>query len=112
MLQNEVRLIDANALPRKTVILRRRSYLDGRKYVSEIRNAVLAEDIDRAPTIDAVPVVHAWWVENHCTACGMMPMGDELWEHLDVAPPRMEFFMSYCPCCGAKMDGGATDVKG
>lgn len=57
-----------------------------------------------APTIDAVPVVHARWVDNHCTACGMQPMGDELWEHLDGAPPRMEFFMSYCPCCGAKMD--------
>ena len=52
---SEQRLIDANALPRKTVLLRRRSYLDGRKYVSENRNAVLEEDIDRAPTIDAVP---------------------------------------------------------
>lgn len=64
-------------------------------------------DIEKSPTIDAVPVVHARWVDNHCTACGMMPMGAEMWEHLDETPPRMEFFMSYCPCCGAKMDGGA-----
>ena len=60
--------------------------------------------IQNAPTIDAVPVVPARWVDNHCTACGMMPMGEEQWEHLDLTPPRMEFFMSYCPCCGAKMD--------
>ena len=27
---------------------------------------------------DVAPVRHAKWVDNHCTACGMMPMGDEM----------------------------------
>lgn len=65
--------------------------------------------LKEATTVDAVEVVHARWVDNHCTACGMMPMGDELWEHLDAEPPKMEFFMDYCPCCGAKMDRGTDN---
>ena len=96
----EVRLIDANAIfPNDSITV---WSFDGEETARGILKA-----IDNAPTIDAVPVVHARWVDNHCTACGMMPMGDEMWEHLDETPPRMEFFMSYCPCCGAKMDGGA-----
>ena len=54
-------------------------------------------------TIDTVPVRHGRWVDNHCTACGMMPMGDEMWELCDFEPPRFEKFMDYCPNCGAKM---------
>ena len=60
-----------------------------------------------APTIDVAPVKHGRWVDNHCTACGMMPMGDEMWKLCDFEPPRFEKFMDYCPTCGAKMDGGA-----
>ena len=67
--------------------------------------------IDTAPVVDAAPVVHGRWVDNHCTACGMMPMGEELWTHMDIEPPKMERFMDYCPTCGAKMDGGAEDGK-
>lgn len=58
------------------------------------------------PAADVAPVVHAEWVDNHCTACGMMPMGEELWDSCEFAPPKFEFFMDYCPCCGARMDGG------
>ena len=54
-----------------------------------------------------VPVRHAKWVDNHCTACGMMPMGDEMWKKYDCDPPLFDRFMDYCPSCGAKMDGGA-----
>lgn len=50
------------------------------------------------------PVRHGRWVDNHCTACGMMPMGEEMWRHCDFDPPRFELFMDYCPSCGAKMD--------
>ena len=53
---------------------------------------------------DVATVRHARWVDNHCTACGMMPMGDEMWKHLDLEPPLFERFMDYCPNCGAKMD--------
>ena len=57
-----------------------------------------------APTIDVAPVRYGRWVDNHCTACGMMPMGDEMWKLCDFEPPRFEKFMDYCPNCGAKMD--------
>ena len=52
-----------------------------------------------------VPVRHAKWVDNHCTACGMMPMGDEMWKKYDCDPPLFERFMDYCPNCGADMRG-------
>lgn len=56
---------------------------------------------------DVTQVRHGRWVDNHCTACGMMPMGDEMWKLCDFEPPRFEKFMDYCPNCGAKMDEGA-----
>ena len=67
--------------------------------------------IDSEPASDVAPVRHGRWVDNHCTACGMMPMGDEMWEICDFEPPRFEKFMDYCPSCGAKMDGGAEDAS-
>ena len=63
-----------------------------------------------APAADVAPVRHAKWVDNHCTACGMMPMGDEMWKNYDCEPPLFERFMDYCPCCGAKMEGGDRDA--
>lgn len=56
------------------------------------------------PAADVAPVRHAKWVDNHCTACGMMPMGDEMWKNRDFEPPLFERFMDYCPNCGALMD--------
>lgn len=61
--------------------------------------------IESVPTADVAPVRHARWVDNHCTACGMMPMGDEMWKHLDLEPPLFDRFMDYCPSCGCRMDG-------
>ena len=58
---------------------------------------------------DVAPVRHGRWVDNHCTACGMMPMGDEMCKNLGFEPPLFERFMDYCPSCGAKMDGGASN---
>ena len=43
------------------------------------------------------------WENNHCSVCGMMPMGDELWDSCEFCPPRFDFFMKYCPNCGARM---------
>ena len=61
--------------------------------------------IGKTQAADVAPVRHARWADNHCTACGMMPMGDEMWKHLDLEPPRFERFMDYCPSCGCRMDG-------
>lgn len=63
------------------------------------------------PAADVAPVRHGRFVDNHCTACGMMPMGDEMWEICDFEPPRFEKFMDYCPSCGAKMDRGVDDAS-
>lgn len=80
-------------------------------YDGEWFEAVYKDDIDAAPTIDAVPVVHGKWVEDtisssdgkygmyghRCSACHRSCMG------------REEY--AYCPKCGAKMDGD-TDGNG
>ena len=80
-----------------------------RKYsFAESYDAFAVDCILKAiPAADVAPVRHGRWVDNHCTACGMMPMGDEMWKLCDFEPPRFEKFMDYCPNCGAKMDGGA-----
>jgi hypothetical protein len=74
------------------------------------RVVVFFDDIESIPAADVVEVRHARWKDNHCTACGMMPMGEEMWDSCEFAPPKFEFFMDFCPCCGAKMDGGSDDV--
>lgn len=64
----------------------------------------LVDTFSDIPAADVAPVRHAKWVDNHCTACGMMPMGDEMWKNRDFEPPLFERFMDYCPNCGTKMD--------
>mgnify|MGYP003418388711 CR=1 FL=1 len=48
------------------------------------------------------------WIDNHCSVCGMTPLGEEIWTHLDLDPPRFENYMNYCPNCGAKL----AELKG
>lgn len=55
--------------------------------------------LDRAPTIEAKPVVHAHWEDigletkhKFCTKCGGCVTQRESWVY------------KYCPCCGAQMD--------
>ena len=59
--------------------------------------------IRSVPAADVRPVVRGKWKNNHCSACGMMPMGEEIWECCDFAPPKFEWFMNFCPNCGADM---------
>lgn len=47
------------------------------------------------------------WKDNHCTVCGETPIDEELWEHCDCDPPKFEYFMDFCPHCGADMRGDA-----
>lgn len=66
-----------------------------------IRYKMFENCIEKAPTVDAAPVVHGKWVDMResyndvpnvkCSACG------EVWYGLET---------NYCPNCGAKMDGG------
>lgn len=64
----------------------------------------LAEDFYSIPAADVAPVVHGVWdimegtkTRRICSKCG--------W---DV--PEYGKFYSYCPNCGAKMDGGDSDA--
>lgn len=84
-----MRLIDADKLERQE--------FDGEEACFDY---VDTEDIDNAPTVDAVPVVHGRWnvVEGRrldnavCSNCG---------KHFQAYYEAYNF----CPNCGAKMDG-------
>ena len=65
---------------------------------SEFANKDVWREIENAPTIDAVPVVHGEWIEisddplhglKKCSNCGELSC----------------CLANYCPDCGAKMDG-------
>lgn len=87
------RLTDADAL--KSFI---RSIPDisglGLEPVIAVRDVL--EMIDHAPTIDAVPVIHARWIliQNGSGVCSACNRND----HIDS-------LAAYCRYCGAKMDG-------
>ena len=95
---NEKRLIDANALLeyfqfRLPIDNQNAEVIDGCVKIAR-------RTIENAPTVDAVEVVHAEWVDAYgirnskCTNCG-------------VAFGRvMNGDCYYCPNCGANMDGG------
>lgn len=62
--------------------------------------------IDNAPTVDAEPVRHGWWIYKgvrgrfpvcECSVCGNAENAD--WAVLGDN-------VNYCPNCGARMDGG------
>jgi predicted amidophosphoribosyltransferase len=59
---------------------------------------------------DFVEVKHGEWIEKEdvygdiyytCSVC------NNDWTTIDGTP--QENFMKFCPCCGAKMDGGVND---
>lgn len=86
----EKRLIDANALKEKAFA-----------ETESGEGIVYVQDIDEAPTVDAVEVVHGRWKMGfsvRCSVCNGYALTDE-----DNDP----WITPYCPNCGAKMDGGA-----
>lgn len=57
------------------------------------------------PAVDAVPVVHGRWIEHkdehQCSECSEFTIVDfYVWKNMPF---------DYCPNCGAKMEGGASD---
>lgn len=88
-----MRLIDADRLTRPEII---KMYY----YLPNGDVAIPIIDIEHAPTVDAMPVVHGRWepLKNwegmfRCSLCG-----DEWGSAAKMVPMR------YCPSCGAKMD--------
>lgn len=72
------------------------------KWCEAVHYGATTAIIEKMPTIEATPVVHGHMekiepcriaVDRQCCSCGT-PMGRE---------------DNYCPNCGAKMDGGASD---
>ena len=111
-MKKEIRLIDAYALIEDI----EKRYCEpckaeGKDYCEVACRACWVDDmileIDPAPTVDAVKVVHGYWIKHEyaeeengllvpnyeCSAC-------HSWE-------RDEGY--YCPNCGAKMDGERKD---
>ena len=65
------------------------------------------EELDSAPTIDAVPVRHGHWIMNeydelYCSICGDIASLDS-GEYFYRGKIRFDESF-YCPNCGAKMD--------
>lgn len=86
-----MRLIDADALIEEALTEGAYGYVD-------------ALQIENAPTVDAVQVVHGRWIDKGeyavCTECG----GRSGTQYDGVEP--IPLMTQFCPNCGAKMDGG------
>lgn len=102
---SEKRLIDANALLERVRTQDRIVFFTQRSgKIYEAFKQFLAELLKYTPTVDAMEVVHGRWVfgtANHreymkCSVC------------LKSQTPTGVF--TYCPNCGAKMDGGNEDA--
>ena len=101
-----MRLIDADKLIEK-------AYWHGNtpsfeELYPEGHDAVDVEEIENSPTVDAMPVVHGYWMKYevdvaehpwHCSHCGYCP--PKFVSHIED--------MKYCNHCGAKMDGEQKD---
>jgi hypothetical protein len=102
----EKRLIDANKLPYSIAVD------DSGKPIFYVK----AEDIDKAPTVDAVEVVHGEWIDGYA-----MHDGKEVYKSIDcshceeifkIESHDREYWKArfkVCPFCGAIMDGGNED---
>lgn len=94
-----MRLIDADVIIRDLTAMK--SLYDA----IELDGMIKA--LKKAPTIEAAPVVHGeWvydsiesvWVRHKCSVCGFSKIMEK----------RTVHDWSYCPNCGAKMDGKAV----
>lgn len=98
-MERKLDLIDRNALYEK-------AYFHGKlpdpgNLYPDGKEAVDVDDIDDAPSIDAVEVVHSMWILNDdgsgtCKNCHRTTRN--CWDY--------DSWMNYCPNCGAQMDGG------
>lgn len=105
-----MRLIDADAAYERAQADSRRGALEDWEF------DMIANLLDSAPTVDAEPVVHGRWDGEgdgladgeivldvwYCSKCGHC---------IDDGTDDPCVLPSYCPNCGAKMDGGDPDGR-
>ena len=89
---NEKRLIDANALWHKTFTC---------EDAADVR-----KEIENAPTVDAVEVVHGRWVFEQAYEDGTADYKCSVCDFDDAFPISNFTYRNYCPNCGSQMDGG------
>ena len=70
------------------------------KYGEMEIEAVCAEHIQRLPAADVAPVVHGRKIEDGDIGCFWL---------CSLCGECLPYGASYCPNCGAKMDGGMND---
>ena len=107
---NEKRLIDANALKERAINMVTVNSLGNKQHC--YFKAVGTDEIDKAPTVDAVEVVHGRWEikEYPITGCKKITCSIcSYWVDRGPAWNKNWGFHHYCPNCGAKMDGGNED---
>lgn len=107
-----MRLIDADALIKNNGLESATKY--GNKSAEQLNRSYstmmlyeIEDMIDCAPTVDAEPVKHGRWIDDHdfaiCSLCDRI-IYDAYYEFRDKNDAS---FHNYCPYCGAKMDGGS-----
>lgn len=100
------RLIDANALLEKVAHRNALDVIPGadfeRIWVYSTVQLDMFKIVKAAPTIDAVQVVHGKWQKGMWAT---YPDGYVC----DKCNTGFAIPYSYCPACGAKMDGGVKD---
>ena len=90
------RLIDANAL--LATLERYVNPMPGERghgFLSGL--ASVMDEIEAAPTVDAVEVVHGRWIDVNCR--------EYLGSYCSHCQKWCDYKYKYCPNCGAKMDG-------
>lgn len=76
--------------------------VEGNPYVTDSVKSYVRCTAKSIPTVDAVPVVHGWWIQNDngtwsCNRC-------HSW-----IPDEQHYYAQYCLYCGSKMDGGRKE---
>jgi len=99
-----MRLIDAEAFVKE---LKKFLITIHQTYLAEAVLRMVQKVIDKQPTIEAKPVVHAHWTEEntdcwHCSDCLHPVLLNGAEEYV---------FLNYCPFCGAQMDEEVSDDK-
>ena len=107
-----MRLIDADKLVKKSRCKRDCSECDfARDGDSWCKGELFVVDILRAPTVDAVEVMHGHWIEMErghyfkCSRCRNPIPYKFGWKVYNGVVFNKRYY-NYCPNCGAKMDGG------